>query len=159
MECILVVMIKILEQADNDKLYLQQQPILPENVEIIRFDNTEPEKIMVEISEDRASGDPKARVYMAPERLRGGEPSKRALVWNIGLIFHFLVNKKMYFIMEREVADAGVRYRYENKLLPELKGIIEPMLEKEPSRRALFQHTKQMINHELTRLKIQNSRR
>jgi hypothetical protein len=58
------------------------------------------------------------------------------LVWNLGIIFNLVINRKAYFKDEKEILDNKKTYRYENRSMPNFKYILESMLEREPNRRS-----------------------
>lgn len=85
------------------------------------------------------------KVYLAPEVVAGGEHTEKSLVWNLGVIFNLLINKKNYFSSVYEVLNKTKIFRFENRDMGEFKYLLEGMLERDATRRLWLDKVKSML--------------
>ena len=104
---ILFVMLRITELAqnmvDNNKIY----EIYPNNVFLALDDPDHPENIHAKIERDHSSTREETFFFEAPEMVTNEAPeaTESSMVWNMGMVFYYLMYKTPYFESFEEFID------------------------------------------------------
>ena len=79
----------------------------PTNVFLILDDPDHPENIFVKIEKEKSPRE--SVLFISPEAAmrRGREVQESAIVWNMGMLFYFLLYKSPYFTTIEELIEAN----------------------------------------------------
>lgn len=151
----LVFLLKLCDLAEALVKERNIRTLQTDSIYLLDFEPDQPKSMKLKLLEAGEN----QRKYLAPEIIEKKKgASESTIVWNIGILMDECLNRRNYFKTEREVVDALRIYRYESQEMPELKRLMESMLEKEATQRMSLGAVKAMAQLELDRYQRQKAK-
>ena len=101
----------MLRMAEIAVVMLQEgcpKTMLPEELLLQLDDPNKPQNIIVQLETNDHNSKLSHQLYAAPEVVEGEIINEQAVIWNIGMVFYYLINKEQYFKSMRDLDQTGM---------------------------------------------------
>lgn len=122
-------------------------------------DPNKPQNIIVQLKSNNNEEDYEGmHLYESPETLSGEEPTEASIVWNVGMVFYYLICKEPYFKSIQDIERTGMGLvklddvEFRQNLIPEVESLIEDTLRKAPEERITLDELLEGISQEINKI-------